>query len=135
MNLLWNVEVPQRLEVLWYIGVIHWLTRSEPGFNPTIALYFCPSVRHFIHIADLDPGQVYEWGPGRMRMVLRSSLHVRACQMATGRNAPYGVEIVHCECWIGSESNDQGNNILWSTLILIAKVLYIKTGYYYYYHY
>ena len=30
--------------------------------------------------------------------------------MVTGQNAPQGVEKVHCECRIHTESNDRGNN-------------------------
>ena len=56
---------------------------------------------------------------------------VHTCKMATGQNAPHGVEKVHSECRIDSESYDQGNNTLWSALILIGKALYIKTSYYY----
>ena len=80
------------------------------------ARYFCPSARHFIHIAALDPG--VKWGPGRMRTELWLSWHVRAYKTATGRNAPQGVEKVHFECRIVSESYDRGNIIhceaLWS---------------------
>ena len=49
------------------------------------------------------------------------SWHVRACKMATGRNAPHEVEKVHSECRINSESYDRGNNALWSALIIIGK--------------
>ena len=41
----------------WNIGVN--IQPSHPegvGLIPTIARYFCPSARHFIHIAALDPG-------------------------------------------------------------------------------
>ena len=37
---------------------------------------------------------------------------MRAGEMATGRNAPQGVEKVHSECRIHSESYDRGNNTL-----------------------
>ena len=37
---------------------------------------------------------------------------MHACKMATGRNAPQGVEKVHFECRIDSESYDWGNNTL-----------------------
>ena len=33
-------------------------------------------------------------------------------KMKTGRNAPQGVEKVHCECRTDSESYDSGNNTL-----------------------
>ena len=33
-------------------------------------------------------------------------------KMVTGRNAPQGVEKVHSECRIDSESYDRGNNTL-----------------------
>ena len=35
-------------------------------------------------------------------------------KMATGQNAPQGVEKVHYECRIDTESNDMGNNTLGS---------------------
>ena len=46
------------MEVLWYIGMN---ARYSPllsyrGLIPTIAPYFCPSARHFVHIAALYPG-------------------------------------------------------------------------------
>ena len=103
-------------------GIVVWPLDSHaegPGSNPTVARYFCPSARHFIHIAALDPG--VKWGPGRMRTALWLSWHVRACKTATGRNAPQGVEKVHSECRIVSESYDRGNNTLWSALIIIWK--------------
>ena len=103
-------------------GIVVWPLDSHaesPGSNPTIARYFCPSARHFIHIAALDPG--VKWGPGRMRTELWLSWHVRACKMATGRNALQGVEKVHFECRIVPESYDLGNNTLWSALIIIWK--------------
>ena len=34
-----------------------------------------------------------------------------ACKMATGRNAPQGVENVHTLCVDKPESDDRGNNI------------------------
>ena len=37
---------------------------------------------------------------------------MRACKRATGQNAPQGVEKVHSECRIDSESDDRGNNTL-----------------------
>ena len=40
------------------------------------------------------------------------------------RNAPQGVEKMHSECRIDSESYDRANNTLWSALILIGKALY-----------
>ena len=40
------------------------------------------------------------------------------------RNAPQGVEKMHFECRIDSDSNDRANNTLWSALILIRKALY-----------
>ena len=77
------------VEVPWYSG----MTAGLPGSISTVARYFCPSARHFIHIAALDPG--VKWGPGRMRMELWLSWHVCACKTATGRNAPQGVMKVH----------------------------------------
>ena len=109
--------------VMWRCrGIVVWPLDSHaesPGSNPTVARYFCPSARHFIHIAALDPG--VKWGPGRMRTELWLSWHVCACKTATGRNAPKGVEKVHSECRIVSESYDRGNNTLSSALIIIWK--------------
>ena len=60
----------------------------------------------------------FTWEHARMRTVLWLSWHVRACEMATDRNAPQGVEKVHSECRIDSESYDLGIIIrcdaLWS---------------------
>ena len=41
-------------------GIVVWPLDSymyveSPGSNPTVARYFCPSARYFIHIAALDP--------------------------------------------------------------------------------
>ena len=103
-------------------GIVEWPLDSHaegPSSIPAFARYFCPSARHFIHIAALDPG--VKWGSGRMRTELWLSWHVRAYKTATGRNAPQGVEKVHFECRIVSESYDRGNNTLWSALIIIWK--------------
>ena len=40
-------------------GIVVWPLDSHaesPGSIPTVARYFYPSARHFIHIAALDPG-------------------------------------------------------------------------------
>ena len=46
-------------------------------------------------------------------------------------NAPQGVEKVHSECRIDSESYDQGNDTLWSALISVGKALYKNQLFYY----
>ena len=61
-------------------------------------------------------------------MLLWLSWDMRCFKMATGQSAPQGVEKVHCECKLDTESNDRGNNTLWSTLILIWKRYVKKTG-------
>ena len=44
------------------------LDQRFAGLIPVNAWHFCPSARHFIHIAAIHPG-VYIWVPGRMRML------------------------------------------------------------------
>ena len=119
---LWTMHCPHPLTLWRCRGIVEWPLDSHaegPSSIPAFARYFCPSARHFIHIAALDPG--VKWGPGRMRTELWLSWHVRAYKTATGRNAPQGVEKVHFECRIVSESYDRGNNTLWSALIIIWK--------------
>ena len=48
-----------------YRGIVGGTLDSHSGSIPTIAQYFCPSARHFIHITAL-----ILWGPGWMRMVM-----------------------------------------------------------------
>ena len=57
---------------------------------------------------------------------LNSKLQVAPHYRYPIKNAPQGVENVHCECRISTDSNDQGNNAQWSTLILTGKALYKK---------
>ena len=102
--------------LLWRCrGIVVWPLDSHtesPSSIPAVARYFCPSARVQDTLSTLLLStQVYRWGPGRMRMVLWLSWHVCACKMATGRNVPQGVEIVHgIKCGTEIESNDRGNN-------------------------
>ena len=57
---------------------------------------------------------------------------VCACKTATGRNTPQGVEKVHSECRIVSESYDRGKYTVKRFDHNLEK-RYIKNGYYYYY--
>ena len=115
-NVLYNVEV------LWYSGVTARLSRWEPGFDSRcrpVLLSFsktlyphCCSRPRCINGDPVGCERYCGW------------VGMCAPKMATGRNAPQGVEKVHCECRIDSESYDRGNNTLWSALILIGKALY-----------
>ena len=99
---------------------------QSPGFNPiymyhvtsttsTIARYICPSARHFIRITPLDSvvwlgtrkdGQDGMCAPVKRWLAGLLPMEWRKCT-------------VSAEC--GTESNDWGNNTLWSALILIGK--------------
>ena len=55
----WYFSLPnQNIFTLWSFAYLLLLnSRAEsPGSIPTVALYFCPSARRFIHIAALNPG-------------------------------------------------------------------------------
>ena len=72
-----------------------------------------------------------------MRKFMWLDEQVCACKMATGWNAPQGVENVHTLCEGNPESDDRGNNISvkrLGTSLYRWIGRYIKAEYYYYYY-
>ena len=58
--------------------------------------------------------QLYKWVPGRMWRIYLCIYCLNATIGSSARNAPLGVEIVHCKCGLEIVSNDQGNNSMLS---------------------
>ena len=94
-------------------AVVYWiepltLDQRVAGSIPVNDWHFCPSTRHFTHIAALHPICINGDPVGCERYVQ----YVFTCNAMIGssaRNAPLGVEIVHCKCSLEIVSNDQGN--------------------------
>ena len=88
----------------------------------------------YLHFSTLHPG--VEWVPGRMRKFMWLDEQVCANKMATGWNAPQGVENVHTLCAGKPKFDDRGNYI---SVKRLGTSLYrciercIKAEYYYYY--
>ena len=96
------------MEVPWYIGVFTrlscWEPRFDPRYQPELLSFSKDNLSTLLFWT-----QVYNWGPSRMRKIC----YVFACNIMIGslaRNAPLGVEIVHCECGLEIAPNVRGNN-------------------------
>ena len=93
----------------WYIGVNPWLWIK--GFR----VRFPSMPGTFVLQQDtlstlLLSTQVYKWVPGRMWRICCICICLNANIGSSARNAPLGVEIVHCKCGLEIVSNDRGNN-------------------------
>ena len=105
---------------IWYSGVTARLSRWESGFEshcrPVLFVLQQDTLSTLLLSTQVLNGDLVgcERNCGWVGIM-------RACKTATGRNAPQGVEKVHSECRIVSESYDRGNNTLWSALIIIWK--------------
>ena len=98
------------MEVPWYIGLNPWL------WIEGLRVWFPSMPGTFVLQQDtlstlLLSTQVYKWVPGRMWRICC----VYACSAtihSSARNAPLGVEILHCKCSLEILSSDWSNNCM-----------------------
>ena len=87
--------------------MVYWSIHSTLTLRARVRIspsprHICPSARRFIHIAALDPGCINGDPVGGDRLLclnLPAPLYFYRL-LYQARNAPWGVEIVHCKCGI-----------------------------------
>ena len=113
------------------------LDQKVAGSIPVNAWHFCPSARHFYPHGCSPPRCINGDPVGCERYVE----YIFACNAMIGssaRNAPLGVEIVHCKCGLEIVSSDRGNNSSSCCAFNVLagwKCAHYKCSYYYYYYY
>ena len=86
------------VEVSWYIGIFTRLSRWKPGFDSHNRRGTFVLQQGNLSTLLLST-QVYKWGPGRRWQIIVFEF-ASAIIGCSARNAPCGVEIVHCKCGI-----------------------------------